>query len=66
MKNQNQFGSEAQKVKQDILNDLQSANQQGQQGSSMGTQLSNQSEAQKVRQDIQNDLQSGSQNSQNG
>lgn len=57
MKNQNQFGSEAQKIKQDIQSDLQSA---GQQGSTFGTQLSNQSEAQKIKQDIQSDLQSGS------
>lgn len=62
MQNQNKFRSDAQKVKQDIQRDLQSANQQGQKDGAFGT---SQTDAQKIRQDIQRDLQSGSQNQQN-
>lgn len=59
MNNKNKM-TDAQKIKQDIQQDLQSANTQGQQvgTSPLGSAFTNAQDVQKIKQDIQNDLNS--------
>jgi hypothetical protein len=57
MPNQSGIGTDPQKIKQDIQNDLQSSAQQNQSATNVGLTSTNQSHIQKVKADIQQDLQ---------
>jgi hypothetical protein len=57
MPNQSGIGTDPQKIKQDIQNDLQSSAQQNQSATNVGLTSTNQSHIQKVKADIQQELQ---------